>query len=42
MKSLDNFEDSNMISKLFSGLMVSVAVGLMIFAYSYSISRIIL
>ncbi len=42
MKSLDNLEDSNMISKLLTGLMVSVAVGLMIFAYSYSISQIIL
>ncbi len=31
-----------MISKLLTGLMVSVAVGLMIFAYSYSISQIIL
>ena len=42
MKSLDILEDSNMISKLLTGLMVSVAVGLMIFAYSYSISQIIL
>ena len=42
MKSLDNLKDSNMISKLLIELMVSVAVGLMIFAYSYSISQIIL
>ena len=42
MKSLDNLKDSNMISKLLIELMVSVAVGLMIFAYSYSISQIFL
>ncbi len=42
MKSLDNLVDSNMISKLLTGLVVSVAVGLMIFAYSYSVFQIIL
>ncbi len=42
MKSRDNFKDSNMISKLIMRLMEASAIGLMIIAYGYSITKFII
>ncbi len=42
MKLLDNFKDSNMISKLFMRLMEAAAIGLMMIAYGYSLTAFII